>query len=155
MTVVMSSCSRACVHSADAVYMALPSASSASTGRSGQAIAAPAASGRPWPIAPPVSVSQSCGGAPRSRRAGTVPEVFASSQTMAPSGSSAPITAAALSRGQLAVRQAGPRLAAAATASVRRDEVRQRGQRAGYVVTALGQHVHLTAVRHQVLGLPG
>ena len=39
----MSSCSRACVHSAEIVYIALPSASSARTLRSGQATAAPVA----------------------------------------------------------------------------------------------------------------
>src|SRR3954449_10098263 len=37
------------------MYMPLPSAWSAITGRSGAAIAAPAAAGRPKPIAPPVS----------------------------------------------------------------------------------------------------
>ena len=46
-TVVMSSPSRACVHSDEIVYIALPSASSASTGRPGQATAAPTASGSP------------------------------------------------------------------------------------------------------------
>jgi hypothetical protein len=95
MTVVMSSPSRACVHSAEIVYMALPSASSANTGRSGRAIAAPVASGRPWPMAPPVRLSQSCGGAPAVAPASQSPEVLASSQTIAPSGSSAPMTAAA------------------------------------------------------------
>jgi len=37
------------------VYIELPSPISARTGRSGQAIAAPIAFGRPCPIAPPVS----------------------------------------------------------------------------------------------------
>jgi hypothetical protein len=96
MTVVMSSCSRAWVHNAEIVYMARPSASRARTGRSGQASAAPAASGRPWPIAPPVRVSQSCGGAPAVAAGSASPEVFASSQTIAFSGSRAPMTAAAL-----------------------------------------------------------
>ena len=62
MTTVMSSCSRAMVHSAEIVYSALPSDCSAITGRCGAAMAAPTATGRPWPIAPPVSVSTSCGG---------------------------------------------------------------------------------------------
>jgi hypothetical protein len=34
-------------------------ADQASTGRSGQAMAAPTAFGRPWPMAPPVSVIRS------------------------------------------------------------------------------------------------
>ena len=37
------------------VYMPLPSASSATTLRSGQAIAAPTATGSPWPIEPPAT----------------------------------------------------------------------------------------------------
>jgi hypothetical protein len=97
MTVVMSSCSRAWVHSAEIVYIALPSDSRASTGRPGQAIAAPVATGSPWPIAPPVRVSQSCGGAPAVAAGSHSPDVLASSDTMAPSGSSAPMTAAAVS----------------------------------------------------------
>ena len=98
MTVVTSSPSRACVHSADSVYMALPSASSASTRRPGQAIAAPVASGSPWPMDPPVRVSQSCGGAPAVAPGSHTPDVLASSETIAPSGSSAPMTAAAAAR---------------------------------------------------------
>jgi len=78
------------------VYIALPSASSAMTGRCGQAMAAPAASGRPWPIAPPVSVSQSCGGAPAVAAGRKIEEVAASSQTIASSGSSVPMMAAAV-----------------------------------------------------------
>ena len=53
--------SRAWVQSACRVYMALPSASRQTTGRSGQAMAAPVASGRPQPMAPPVTWSQLCG----------------------------------------------------------------------------------------------
>src|SRR3712207_8046318 len=41
-----------------------PSACRQTTFRSGQAIAAPVASGGPMPIAPPVTSSQSCGSAP-------------------------------------------------------------------------------------------
>ena len=59
MTVVTSRPSRAWVHSDCSVYIALPSASRQITVRSGHATAAPVATGRPWPIAPPVSVSQS------------------------------------------------------------------------------------------------
>ena len=56
--------SRACVQSACSVYIALPSASRQTTLRSGQATAAPVASGMPWPIAPPVRREPACGGAP-------------------------------------------------------------------------------------------
>ena len=52
------------VHNDWRVYRALPSASKAMTRRSGQATAAPTATGRPWPMAPPVRHSQSWGGAP-------------------------------------------------------------------------------------------
>ena len=69
------------------VYMAEPSASSASTFRSGQATAAPSASGNPCPIAPPVSVNQSCGAALLVMRKAPNPLVAPSSETMAPSGS--------------------------------------------------------------------
>ncbi len=61
INVVTSSLSRACVHSAWTVYMALPSPSSVTTLRSGQATAAPVASGMPMPIEPPMFWSQSCG----------------------------------------------------------------------------------------------
>src|SRR5438045_7532320 len=59
----MSSPSRACVHSACTVYIALPSACSETTRRSGQATAAPVASGMPSPIEPPIFDIQSCGAA--------------------------------------------------------------------------------------------
>ena len=62
--VVTSSCSRAIVHSDWIVYIAEPSPWSARTGRSGHATAAPTATGRPWPMAPPVRVSTSWRGAP-------------------------------------------------------------------------------------------
>src|SRR5436190_1675848 len=57
----MSSASRACVHKACTVYIALPSACNETTRRSGQAIAAPVASGMPSPIEPPMLDIQSCG----------------------------------------------------------------------------------------------
>ena len=50
--------------------------------------------GSPSPIAPPVSASQSCRGAPEVSSASPTPEVSASSTTIARSGSSAPTTAA-------------------------------------------------------------
>ena len=74
------------------MYIADPSASSASTGRSGHATAAPTATGSPWPIAPPVSVSRSWGGAPAVLAASINPDVFDSSETIASSGRIAPIT---------------------------------------------------------------
>jgi len=80
------------VHSDCTVYIALPSPSSASTFRSGAAIAAPIAVGSPKPIAPPVPVSQSWGavfavGAPNPRPLDTD-----SSTTIACSGISAATT---------------------------------------------------------------
>src|SRR5829696_3575181 len=97
MTVVTSSPSRACVHRACTVYVALPSASRQTTFRSGQATAAPVASGSPIPIAPPVTSNQSCGGAPRVFEKNAALAVIASSTTTESSGISAPTTAAALS----------------------------------------------------------
>src|SRR3954454_1536331 len=74
--------------------MAEPSASRQSTGRSGQATAAPVAAGRPQPIAPPLRNSQSWGGAPAvAARTGSEP-VIASSTTIDPSGSAAATAAA-------------------------------------------------------------
>ena len=63
-----SSPSRACVHSACKVYMPLPSPSRQTTLRSGQATAAPVATGMPMPIEPPMFESQSCGAASAGRR---------------------------------------------------------------------------------------
>ena len=65
---VTGSFSRACVHRPCSVYIAEPSACSASTRRSfapfaRSPIAAPTASGMPAPIAPPMICSQSCGAA--------------------------------------------------------------------------------------------
>ena len=56
------------------------------TWRSGQATAAPVATGMPWPIAPPVRHSQSCGGAPAVRPGANRLDVLPSSDTIAPSG---------------------------------------------------------------------
>src|SRR5216684_1579474 len=53
--------SRACVHSDWIVYIALPSPTTQITLRSGQAIAAPVATGVENPIEPPMFCSQSCG----------------------------------------------------------------------------------------------
>src|SRR6185312_476856 len=89
-TVVTSSPSRACVHSACIVYMPLPSPSRQTTLRSGQATAAPVASGRPNPIDPPILLSQSCGAADLVGAKKPRPVVTASSATIAFSGSKAP-----------------------------------------------------------------
>src|SRR5579863_2215379 len=53
--------SRACVHSDCRVYMALPSPTMQITLRSGQATAAPVATGVEKPIEPPMFCNQSCG----------------------------------------------------------------------------------------------
>src|SRR6516225_5968215 len=149
MTVVMSRPSRACVHSAEIVYIALPSASSAMTGRCGQAMAAPAASGSPWPIAPPVSVSQSCGGAPAVAAGRNRPDVTASSETIAPSGSSAPMTAAAVC-GVRSPRGSPGRAAAWAAGAVP-----SATRPASDVIPGPGQDMDLAPVGHQRAWLAG
>src|SRR5437016_605810 len=79
------------VHSACAVYIALPSAVRHKTRRSAQAIAAPSASGNAIPIDPPVFASQSCGGDPLLAAIKPRPDVIDSSTTIAFSGNRAPI----------------------------------------------------------------
>ena len=64
--------------------------------RSGQATAAPVASGSPTPIAPPVSCSQSCGAHPAVAADMCTLLVFDSSLTIAPSGSVAATAAASV-----------------------------------------------------------
>ena len=66
--------------------MPLPSACSVTTLRSGHATAAPVASGRPMPMAPPVSMSQSCGALLTLYSGNSRPWVMDSSHTMACSG---------------------------------------------------------------------
>ena len=107
MTVVTSSPSRAWVHSDCSVYMALPSACRLRTWRSGQATAAPVATGMPWPMAPPVRLSQSWGGAPAVAPGTKIPAVFPSSLTIAPSGSRAPTAAATVSASSAPVGRPG------------------------------------------------
>ena len=68
------------------MYIAAPSPFSDTTLRPGQATAAPTARGMPWPIAPPVSASQSCGRAPRVWVNTGRLAVTESSETTAPSG---------------------------------------------------------------------
>src|SRR6185437_8668988 len=58
--------------------------------RSGQATAAPTATGPPKPIEPPMLFSQSCGGAPALNGKKPRPVVTDSSTTIAPSGIVAP-----------------------------------------------------------------
>src|SRR5215470_11311374 len=78
--------SRAWVHSAWIVYIALPSPTMQITLRSGQAIAAPVATGVENPIEPPMLVSQSCGCAPAVGAKKPRPTVTDSSTTIAFSG---------------------------------------------------------------------
>ena len=79
--------SRAWVHNACSVYMAEPSAWSATTRRPGQASAAPVAIGNPLPIEAPVICSQSCGTADARPLKSDRPKLTLSSTTMALSGS--------------------------------------------------------------------
>src|ERR1700738_1098606 len=78
--------SRACVHSDWIVYIALPSPTMQITLRSGQAIAAPVATGVENPIEPPMFCSQSCGLADAVGGKKPRPVVMDSSTTMAFSG---------------------------------------------------------------------
>ena len=94
ITVVTFSCSRAWVQSAVSEYIALPSDSRQSTGRSGHATAAPVATGSPWPIAPPVTVRMSWRGEPAVAHGSDRPDVIDSSATIARSGSITPIVSA-------------------------------------------------------------
>src|SRR3954465_3171204 len=72
ITVVTSSCSRACVHSAWIVYIAEPSASNEITGRPGAPMAAPVAAGSPQPIPPPVGRAAPPRPPPADRPAGKI-----------------------------------------------------------------------------------
>src|SRR5271157_5580087 len=78
--------SRACVHSDWMVYIALPSPTMQITLRSGQAIAAPVATGVENPIEPPMFCSQSCGLAEAVGGKKPRPVVMDSSTMMAFSG---------------------------------------------------------------------
>src|SRR6185295_4271193 len=72
------------------VYIDEPSPIMQMTLRSGQATAAPTATGAPKPIEPPMLFSQSCGGAPTVNGKKPRPVVTDSSTTIAPSGNVAP-----------------------------------------------------------------
>src|SRR5579883_1465852 len=72
------------------VYIAEPSPIMQMTLRSGQATAAPTATGAPKPIEPPMLFSQSCGGAPTENGKKPRPVVTDSSITVAPSGNVEP-----------------------------------------------------------------
>ena len=86
ITVVTSSFSRAWVHRLWIVYIAEPSACRLITRRPGAATAAPVEIGMPPPIAPPVTVSQSCGAAPCVAPTKARPNVTASFTMIAWSG---------------------------------------------------------------------
>src|ERR1700688_1786889 len=92
--VVMLRPSRACVHSDCNVYMALPSPTMQITLRSGQATAAPVATGVENPIEPPMFCSQSCGAGAAGGGKKPRPGVMDSSHTMAFSGTAIAIAIA-------------------------------------------------------------
>ena len=96
-SVVMLSCSRACVHSDWIVYIAEPSAWILTTGRSGHATAAPVAIGMPMPIEPPMFCSQVCGCALRVEGKNPRPVETPSSTTIAFSGIRLPSDCASVS----------------------------------------------------------
>ena len=155
MIVVTSSPSRAMVHSACSVYMR------AAVGLEGHA---PGGRGRPprrrWPAGGPADGAAGEGqpvvaGAPAVAPGANRPAVLPSSDTMAPSGSSAPTHGGDLGRVEVAGRQLGP---AGGREQWRRPpgrptSVGQRVQGADGVVGPDGQHVDLAALGHQVAGL--
>src|SRR5271156_2279331 len=116
MTVVTLRFSRAWVHRPEIVYIADPSDSRHSTGRSGAATAAPTAVGIPYPMAPPVRVSQSCAGAPAVAAVSGTPDVLDSSTTITCSGISAPTTSATVAAVNAPVGSCGRDGAATAAA---------------------------------------
>jgi len=132
--------------------MALPSASSARTLRPGLAMAAPVASGSPWPIAPPVRVSQVMRGVrPRWPAGSHTPLVLASSETIAPSGKqrpdhrrppTSPVRSPSGSAGRAGLLGQG--------LGVRGDQAGQRAVSAPPMSSAtLREQVHLAALGHQ------
>ena len=150
ITVVTFSCSRACVHSAVSEYIALPSDSRQSTGRSGHATAAPVATGRPCPIAPPVTVRMSWRGEPAVAHGSDLPDVIDSSATIARSGSIDADRLGHRLRGQLAARHLGQGGLLQDRLGVGCDHVGQPLQRVDGVVAAAREHVHGAAVGHEV-----
>src|SRR5687767_13855937 len=97
MIVLTLRCSRAWVHKACSVYIALPSACRLITARSGQAMAAPVAHGGPNPIAPPGCVNNVCRAADCDIARNGPMLVLLSSITMAFSGSNAATAADSVS----------------------------------------------------------
>ena len=154
MTVVTSRPSRAWVHSDCSVYIALPSACRLITGRSGHATAAPVATGMPNPIEPPVSVSQSCGGAPAVAGDAQIPPVCASSATIAPSGSSCAERGRERLAGERAGRPVGPHERCTDRGRTRGAErVGERARSRRRRRRRVGEHVDLAAVGHEIARL--
>ena len=121
------------------------------TGRSGHATAAPTAAGSPCPIAPPVSVSQSCLGAPAVFAGSSVPDVIASSETIAPSGRIAPTASATVSAVSGPVGGAGRlRRRQRRTRAVGAQRVRERVEGVHHVCGRRCKVVDLAAVGHEV-----
>ena len=156
MTAVTSSCSRAIVHSDWIVYIAEPSACSASTGRSGQATAAPTATGRPCRSRRRSACSQSWrrrpgGRARRQDAAGVAPR----RRRSRPRAATRATAAASAVGGQRAGRALGPRRRrrrcrpSAPTSSASASSAPSASSRAG------AELVHLAALGHQVARLAG
>ena len=133
--------SRAWVHSDWIVYIAEPSPSRLSTGRPGQATAAPVATGRPWPIAPPVSVEpvvrRGAGRGLHDRGGGGDGLVDDDRALGQQGGDAAPIAAGSSgARRQLRARRIGDgRFRGSA------EGVRERLQRGGDVLARAGEHL--------------
>ncbi len=105
-------------------------------------------------MAPPVSVSQSCRGAPAVAPGTNRPDVLPSSTTIAPSGRVAPTAAARDSAERGPAGRLGPfRRCRAAPVRRRAHRLGQRLQGAGRVLAGTGQRVHGAARRDQVARL--
>jgi len=107
--------------------------------------APPVATGRPWPIAPPVRVNESCGGAPRGGRRDPQARRVASSETIAPSGSNAPTAFATASPVSSPDGRSGPlrRLDRGIGAATTSAQVARRADR----VPSARQRTHNTSQR--------
>ena len=119
-------------------------------------MAAPVATGIPWPIAPPVSASKSCARRAAVRGGKPSPEVLASSTTIAPSG-----RALAIAAGRFATLS-GPGRAPVARAPASwgavpaADPIGERVQRGLDVLpVSASEHVHLAPVGHEVAAAAG
>ena len=159
--------SRACVHSDCSVYIALPSPTMQITLRSGQATAAPVATGVEKPIEPPMFCSQSCGAAAAVGGKKPRPVVTDSSTTMAFSGIAIAIACAIEACVSAPVGlTSSTSFCGFAIGRLGAERAGQRLQRRDGILAARGHAMHLAALglqqarlvrigeeRHRIVGL--